>query len=321
VKEEHFSTLFDSNYLPLGLALHDSLMAHAQPFHLWVICMDEAVERQLKKLGRPHLTAIPLREVETPALLGVKGQRTRAEYCWTLTPFTSDAILSRCPEAQRVTYLDADLFFFDDPRILLAELDEPDAKGKTVLITEHAYAPEYNLSATAGRFCVQFITSGRDEGSRRVMRWWQDRCIECCSETPVNGKFGDQVYLDQWPDLFGDTVHILKQTDKTLAPWNVRHMARLAGGDPKPVFYHFASLRIVEPRWVRLNHPSFVIGAVGRRIYRQYVQALSACLKQMHAADIATPTLPMPPQPLAGLRRAVRRALLLRTDRFMRLEL
>lgn len=31
---EHFVTLFDSNCLPMGMALHSSLTVHAQPFHL-----------------------------------------------------------------------------------------------------------------------------------------------------------------------------------------------------------------------------------------------------------------------------------------------
>ena len=48
---EHFVTLFDSKFLPMGMALHDSLMIHAQPFHLWILCMDELVEKQLKQIS------------------------------------------------------------------------------------------------------------------------------------------------------------------------------------------------------------------------------------------------------------------------------
>ena len=57
---EHFVTLFDSKFLPMGMALHDSLMAHAQPFHLWILCMDEMVEKQLKLISLPDVI-IPLK--------------------------------------------------------------------------------------------------------------------------------------------------------------------------------------------------------------------------------------------------------------------
>ncbi len=51
-KIEHFCTLFDHKFLLIGMSLHQSLMTHAQPFHLWIVCMDELVEEQLKILGR-----------------------------------------------------------------------------------------------------------------------------------------------------------------------------------------------------------------------------------------------------------------------------
>src|SRR5512134_2537900 len=92
---EHFVTLFDSNYLPMGLALHDSLRRQGQPFHLWVLCMDETVEKQLQRLALPDVTLMPLGSVETRELLEIKPGRTRCEYCWTVTPFTFQAVFDR----------------------------------------------------------------------------------------------------------------------------------------------------------------------------------------------------------------------------------
>ena len=54
-----------------------------------------------------------------PRLLAVKPGRTRAEYCWTMTPFACQAVFDRDPSSARATYVDADVFFFDDPRVLL----------------------------------------------------------------------------------------------------------------------------------------------------------------------------------------------------------
>jgi hypothetical protein len=56
---------------------------------------------------------------------------------------------------EQVIYLDADLWFRQHPKPIF---DEFNASGKQILITDHGYAPEYDQSATSGRYCEQFIT-------------------------------------------------------------------------------------------------------------------------------------------------------------------
>jgi hypothetical protein len=297
---EHFVTLFDASFLPIGLALYGSLKAHARPFRLWVLAIDEEVERHLARLQLPDLTVIPLREFETPALLAVKPGRTRAEFCWTMTPFTCQAVFDRDPAAKRATYVDADIFFFRDPRILLEELDD---SGKHVLITEHAYAPEYDRSHDSGRFCVQFLTFDRSQAAHEVMRWWQERCLEWCFARHEDGKFGDQVYLDQWPALFGDRVHIVRQVEKTLAPWNVRHFAKDA---LDPVMYHFHNLRLLPERRVRL-FKFYDVGSAGLRIYRQYLDALAQSFAILDKAAIRVPSHVLPGERFGSLKSLARR--------------
>lgn len=283
---EHFVTLFDSNFLPMGMALHDSLMTHGQPFHLWILCMDELVEEQLKRISLPNVTLLPLREVETPELLAVKAGRTRGEYCWTMTPFTFQAVFNRDSSVKRVTYLDSDVFFFDNPHILLRELE---TSGKHVLITEHAYDPEYIRYLTlSGRFCVQFLTFRRTQEAEKVMHWWQDRCLEWCFARFEEGKFGDQKYLDAWPELFANEVHIVQQTEKTLAPWNVKFFSKLLHGRLDPVFYHFHELRIVSPKRVRL-FVMYEISKEGLLLYDVYLAALRNAFMTLYKFGIAIP--------------------------------
>jgi hypothetical protein len=285
---EHFVTLFDSNFLPMGMCLHASLLEHAQPFHLWILCMDELVEQQLRQLALPHVSLIPLQEVETDALLGVKNGRTRGEYCWTLTPFTPQFVFDRDQAVKRVTYLDADLFFFDSPNILLKELEE---SGKDVLITEHAYAPEYDQTVTSGRFCVQFMTFRRTVGGLKVMEWWQERCLEWCFNRVEEGKFGDQKYLDDWPERFASEVHVLRQVEKTLAPWNVKYLTQNQPDDFKPVMYHFHSLRLVSPRRVLL-YLGYRIDNKGGILYAEYIRALKISRAILKKNSIPMPVIP-----------------------------
>lgn len=313
VPVEHFVTLFDESFLAIGLALYHSLCEQAKPFRLWVICMDEAAEQHLALLALPDLSIVPIREIETPKLLAVKPGRSRGEYCWTVTPFSFDAVLDREQQATRVTYLDSDVFFFSDPRVLLSELDE---SGRDVLITEHAYAPEYDRSHDSGRFCVQFLTARRSEPARRVLDWWQQRCLEWCFARYEAGKFGDQVYLDQWPQLFGDNVHIVRQVEKTLAPWNVRHFSETAGAPLDPVMYHFHGFRLLGPRRARLYN-FYRIGAEGMRFYNRYLTAISTSLETMRTAGIEPTFQRIPAERFARLHRTLRR--LQGTEQFARI--
>lgn len=288
---EHFVTLFDNNFLPIGTCLHASLMKHGQPFHLWIVCMDELVEQNLRHLALPCVSLIPLADAEDARLLAVKPTRSRGEYCWTLTPFTPQFVFDRDPGVQRVTYLDADLFFFDAPHLLI---DEFAASAKHVLITEHAYDPRYESSGRArrgGRFCVQFITFRRTAEAAKVMHWWQERCLEWCYAKVEDGKFGDQKYLDTWPELFGDEVHILRQKEKTLAPWNVLYYEKLGQGKIAPVFYHFHGLRLESPDSLLL-YSGYRVGAAANDLYQVYCVCLRTILDKLTKAGIAIPYLP-----------------------------
>jgi hypothetical protein len=281
-RTEHFVTLFDSHYLPLGLSLYRSLEDEARPFHLWIVAMDEACGEALEKMELDAATVVRLRELENEALLAIKPGRSLGEYCWTLTPFLPAYVLQRRPELERVTYVDADLFFFRSPKVLL---DEFVASGKHVLITEHAFAPEHAGYARYGRFCVQFMTFRSSEPASRVLRWWQQRCLEWCYAREEDGKFGDQKYLDDWPQRFSEEVHILSQTDRTVAPWNVAHLSRRSAMRVDPVFYHFHSLKIVSRRRV-VPYYMYYIGKKNRWIYDRYMATLKAVMKQMRTRGI-----------------------------------
>ena len=294
---ENFVTVFDSHYLPQGLCLHRSLERHGRPYHLWAVAVDDACASALERLGLSNTTVVRLQEVENEALRSVKSSRSVGEYCWTLTPFLPSHVFQRMPQLERVTYVDADLFFFDHP---LKLIDEFEASGKHILLTEHAFAPEYADRIRYGRFCVQFMTFRNTEPGFRVLRWWQDRCIEWCYAREEAGKFGDQKYLDAWPELFAQEVHVLGQREKMLAPWNVAQLSR-SGRPVQPVFYHFHSLKIIAPRRVLLYFTYF-IGRENRWIYDEYLKALRWAAAQLREIGLPLVWQPLPKPRFQGLR-------------------
>jgi hypothetical protein len=277
---EHYATLFDGAFLPQGLALHTSLERHAKPYCLWVLCMDGVAYDSLKRLCLPNTRLLALDAVETPELRAVKPGRTRGEYCWTVTPFAPHFVFSADASVRRVTYLDADLWLCRSPEPVLSEFT---ASGKSVLITDHAYAPEHDQAARSGRFCVQFITFVRGEGEL-VRQWWADRCIEWCFNRVEPGRFGDQKYLDDWPQRFSNHVHVLQDKSLMQAPWNA---TRFPPSDA--VAFHFQGLRLLSNERVLLTEDYQLPRPLLETHYRDYLADLHAAVARMQVAGIVVP--------------------------------
>lgn len=274
---EHYVTLFDQLFLPQGLALHASLERHAGPYTLWILCVDRAAHSALQALGLPNVRLLVSDEVENDRLRSVKGTRTRGEYCWTLTPFAPGFVFDAEPRARRVTYLDADLWLTDDPSQVFADFEH---SGKAVLITEHAYAAEYDQTPLAGRFCVQFMTFMRHEGET-VRRWWADRCIEWCFARLEDGKFGDQMYLNDWPERFASEVHVLRERGFMQAPWNA---TRFPASEAKA--FHFHGLRLMRRGYVLLTANYRIPSPTIQMIYQPYMADLKMALERLAGIGI-----------------------------------
>lgn len=275
---EHYVTLFDSVFLPQALALHASMQRHAGAHTLWMLCMDDAAHEAMTRLQLPDVRLLQLRDVETRELLRVKPGRTRGEYCWTITPHTPRMVFERDASAQRATYLDADLWFRRDPRPVF---DAFERSGKSVLITEHAYTPGFDQSASSGRFCVQFMIFARDAGES-VRQWWADRCIEWCFSRTEDGKFGDQMYLDDWPERFGEQVHVLQQAGLVQGPWN---MERFEPEDA--VTFHFHGLRLMKGGRVLLSESYPIYPDARARLYEPYLRDLRRAVESIEALGLS----------------------------------
>lgn len=158
------------------------------------------------------------------------------------------------------------------PRAIFEEFEH---SGKAVMITDHAYDAEYDQTEVSGQYCVQFMTFVRGS-SEPVRQWWQDRCIEWCFAIPEDGKLGDQKYLDEWPVRFEPLVHVLKQIDLLLAPWNARRFPY-----SRAVAWHFQGLRLLSGRKVLLHGSYSVPEVVHRMVYEPYLEELARSVQLM----------------------------------------
>jgi len=273
-------TLFDSNYLSRGLALYESLKSTSPDFHLYIVAFDNACYQYLEKLHETKLTIISLAEFEDEKLLQVKPGRTAAEYCWTCTP----SIILYCIEKFQLsacTYVDADMIFYDDPQILIDE-----AHFHSILITEHRYTRDYDVSATHGKYCVQFMYFKNDMEGINTLRWWRERCLEWCFARLEDGKFGDQKYLDDWPRRFPG-VWVLQHPGGGLAPWNIQQYTleksngklfisdKIKAGRSPLVFFHFHGLKFFSDDKVACSGALYEMdGSVKDILYFPYIRRI-----------------------------------------------
>ena len=275
----YYCTLFDSNYLTRGLALYQSLVNVKEDFHLFIFPFDNLSRDILREFDLPRVTLVPLKEFESPELLAVKPTRTQGEYCWTCTSATILFTLENF-NVPEVTYLDADLFFFDKPAIVLDEFHQ---SGKDVLITRHNYSPQYDQTATSGVYCVQFMPFKNNPNALHILRWWKDRCLEWCYDRVENDKFGDQKYLDDWIERFSG-VYVMQNPAAGLAPWNIQKYDCRPGptvNAVKVVFYHFHGLkwfRTATNEGFGTNGFYKLSDNVTSYIYQPYCQALKNSL-------------------------------------------
>jgi hypothetical protein len=276
-------TYFDARYLPRGLALLESLRAHAGPFRLFVLCLDEATQASMA--GRPDVVALRLDELEReqPELLAAKAGRSWLEYYYTCTPALIASVLRRFPGVQLLTYLDADLYFFSSPAPIDAEIGDAG-----IAIVEHRFPESLRHLEAYGRFNVGWVTFRRETEALRCLETWREQCLAWCYDQVETDRFADQKYLDAWPRLY-QGVAIIRHKGANLAPWNVaRYALREDAGrvlvDESPLhFYHFHGLHYERPGPVRSGLAPYgarLTPTLRQHVYRPYLRALCALERQ-----------------------------------------
>lgn len=277
--KQNFCTLFDSNYLTRGLALYNSLLKKCPNFHLFIFPFDDNSFQILKKMNLEDVTLIQLKEFENGELLNLKKTRTLSEYYWTCTPSTIDYCLKEF-NLEHCIYIDADLYFFGNPIILIEEIPA----NKSVLITEHRYTEEYNQTEIHGKYCVQFMYFKNEERSLKVLDTWRKQCIDWCFDRKEEGKFGDQKYLDNWEKEY-ECVHVMKNLGGGVAPWNVQQYnfigkRKIVGREISTgvkfelIFFHFHGYKLFKKNIFYMNHGYEISKNVRKIIYYRYTHEL-----------------------------------------------
>jgi hypothetical protein len=304
----YFCTLFDQNYLLKGVAMLRSLAQQCPGAHVYVLCMDAQTQRILVRLALPHVTCIPLAEVEDEALLAAKKNRGVAEYCWTLSPCLPWYVLQNNAHIDFITYIDSDLLFFSPLQPLFDEIG-----AQSIAILEHRFTPRLRHLEVNGRFCVQWVSFRRDEEGMACLARWRNQCIEWCYYRLEDGRLGDQKYLDEWPERYR-SCHIIQNVGAGVAPWNYAQYrfgqdarGRITVEDTPLIFYHFHQFQILDNGgFDRLSAFYTSECAEPAAIYETYEAALKDTFTEVRAVEPGFSAGMMPAARVVGRRWAQR---------------
>jgi hypothetical protein len=251
--------------------------------------MDEQTRNLLAKMRFPYITCIPLPALEDDALLAVKKQRSIAEYCWTLSPCLPWYVLQNNPQVDRITYVDADLFFYSPLQPLFDEIG-----AASIAIIEHRFPDRFKHLEVNGRFCVEWVSIRRDPQGMACLSRWRDQCIEWCFYRLDGERMGDQKYLDEWPQRYSSLV-ILQNIGAGVAPWNysdyefnmVAADQLVIDGEPL-IFYHFHQFQLLDNgRFDRLSTFYTSVCAEPESVYVQYERYLKLTLQRVRMLEPA----------------------------------
>ena len=281
--ERVYCTYFDHNYLPRGLALYRSLQRHSPGARLWVLCLSDACHQALTTLALPALVPVRLADFEAadPEVAATRPSRSLIEYYFTCSPAWKRYVLAQEKEAEWLTYLDSDLYFFASPEPIYAEM-----KGASFGVIPHHFTRRLAKHRRFGIYNVGWVSVANSEEGRAALDWWRERCIEWCHDyvDEEGQRFADQRYLDRLPELFPH-VHVIRHLGANLAPWNFaeRHLAWRDGvvridGKYDLLFFHFHGVKRTG-RYYFNSHRIFSAPfprLMRRHVYEPYVAELAA---------------------------------------------
>jgi hypothetical protein len=162
---------------------------------------------------------------------------------------------------------------------------------RSIAIVGHRFPVHLKHLEAFGLYNVGLLIFRNDAIGRECLAWWRARCIEWCYDRLEDGKFGDQKYLDDWPERFPG-VAVIEHKGANLAPWNIaRYRITERNGtvmvDENPlIFYHFHKLKMLGPHLVDTgltDRRASLNRVVRRSIYAPYLRELREVIERAGA--------------------------------------
>ena len=261
------------------------MQKHCTPFVLHAVCLDAASFKNVSDMRLENVTPISFLDYEqtNPDLLAVKPNRSRIEYYFTLGPTVLQHIFEINPTITALTYLDADLYFFNSPEEIFEE-----AGKSNVIIVAHKFNARLKPFEKYGKYNVAWITFVRSFEGMCCLNDWANDCLDWCHDYVDGDKYGDQKYLDTWTEKYAGICD-LQHKGANVAPWNFgnykisEHNNQIFIDEQPLIFYHFAGLKQLDAHTFTTSANKYLFWQpriLKQKIYLPYIESLLSHLPE-----------------------------------------
>ena len=269
----NFACYCDNNYLVQFLVLHDSIKKYIPDFHIYLLCLDDIIYNNLKML---KLDNVKLYHIDTLNVKDATAFETTRAYIWSLTPFLCLHILNN-ESVKNIAFVDVDTEFLSVPS---SELYAFMSSEHSVLITEHGYEPDFDVSFFSGKYCVQLVIFKNTEPSVKILRRWARDCENLLHDRHEAGVFGDQYFLNDWPVDYGNNIYIYKQKEHFQGPWNTMRFPY-----SEAFFFHYQGMKILSDK--KFYFGTKKLNKIHKKyVYQPYVNRLSKKIKYLNKRQL-----------------------------------
>lgn len=290
MQDSIFCMVVSRTRLIQAIACFLSLYKTMDKFKIYILCVDEKCYEFFKEINLDKIVIVTISELNREDLLEIKNSRKLNQYCWTLKPGFIKYIFTLDDSIERVTYIDSDLFFYQNPNVIFENQPSSSVLLSSGEIFLPMYSKEFNhtMQDLTGNFNSGFISFKKDINGLECVNWWDKMCVDSCTSNPEDNKFGDQKYLDDMPYLFNN-VYEITTPGINIGHWNYSKYNftvlddNIMVNNNKLIFYHFSGFRIISKYDIRQVHEQDRVDIPF--IYPIYKRALGKIIDDVEKID------------------------------------
>jgi len=275
-----FFTYFNSKFLIQGTVAINSFLTQNLDA-VGYIYSDEQLVVDALQVRFKNNNVVIINLLEIPTILKeievMRQDRNTVELLISLKPFLFLETLARIPEDATLTYIDADLFFYQSLKPMLTELENFD-----ILLTQHIFPKSMIESVKYGQVNAGLISARRSVAAEIILTDWAAKCRLWCHLRLEDNKYADQLYLDAY--LLNSNVKAIANPGINNGMYYFKERRKLTTRLKQPIVdgselvcFHFHGIRVSE-RFVltgfnRYNFPPNAI-RIWNLIYRKYISEI-----------------------------------------------
>jgi hypothetical protein len=256
------------------VAMVHSFLDYNPDSNIKILCLDIQTNNFLSEVFQDdsRIELYALTDLDVSTINSILGNRTYQEFCWSLASIFLNFTLLKFSKS--VIYLDSDIYFFGNIKSILREIE-----GFSVAATPHRFSKHLEYLNVVGNFNVQFVYIKNDSIGYEVSNEWAKQCITNCSTDLENGFYGDQKYLDEWPQKYLGSFKSIENIGAGVGPWNfdqyrISKVSDQLTVDQVPlIFFHFHGLLLTK-NGADVIQPH-IYSPFNQDIYKKYFDSLN----------------------------------------------